>query len=762
MTPLRILIVEDEALVARDLQNTLRGLGYEITSIARTGFEALQSASELRPDLALMDVKLSDGSDGIDTAKLLQQEFSIPVVFLTAYADAGTIERARETQPYGYLLKPFHESELRSVIELAVVRHQANFRLMANESLFMNTLRSMTDGVIATDLWGKINFVNPVAESLTGWSMEEAVGRSLQEVFRIASPSDPTAAPSAPPAGSRRSILLQTRQGSEIMIEDHTAPIRDANGGLAGLMVQFRQQEPGVPTLGNVVLPTRETAWPNLAGIVQSIADPMLALDADWKITYLNAPATAILADQRDNCIGREIWDCVPLSLHRRYYHEFSQARTHQQSRAFEMEIEATQRWYEVQLYPFDSGLLALLRDITNRKEAEDHDRKLEKLESLGLLARGFAHDFNNLLTILLGNISLAEMQVSPAAPGHAEILTAKQATLQAQGLVQHLLTFARGGSPVKQPTDFGRLVREWSSDWVKLDGIHYSFEISESLMQTDLDRKQFLRLLHNLLRNAEQSIFQQGGVKLRLQPLVEADSSLLPSAFTGHALAENWLLLQVSDDGQGIEAEDFPHVFEPYFTTRVDANASGLGLTVCESIAKAHGAKIDLQSTPGGGTTVRVLIPVFQPPLPESSGDTFHRPEIAPAKNETLSRRVLILEDEPLIRALMCATLRKMDCEVDQTSDGAETIVRYQDAYQNGQPYQLLIMDLSIPNGMGGLQAMDQILQFDPDARAIVSSGYCDDPVLSRYMDYGFRAVLPKPYQPQELQEMVEMMLAD
>ena len=124
--------------------------------------------------------------------------------------------------------------------------------------------------------------------------------------------------------------------------------------------------------------------------------------------------------------------------------------------------------------------------------------------------------------------------------------------------------------------------------------------------------------------------------------------------------------------------------------------------------------------------------------------------------------RRVLILEDEPLIRQLMSATLKSIGCEVDQTIDGADTIARYADAMEKGSPYQLLIMDLSIPNGMGGLQAMDQILQKDPQARAIVSSGYCDDPVLSRYLDYGFRAVLPKPYQPQDLQQMVETMLQE
>ena len=758
MTPLRILIVEDEALVARDLSATLVRFGYVITCVARTGFEALRSASEVRPDIALMDIQLGDGGDGIDTARLLQQEFSVPVVYLTAYADNETLARARETQPYGCLLKPFHENELHSVIEMAVTRHRANARLIANESLFVNTLRSMKDGVISTDLLGRINYLNPVAEYLTGWPAMEAIGQPLHDVFYVTQASGQAVdALGLSQSGERRSLLLKMRLGETVLIEDNTGPIRDAEGGLSGIVVVFRKQNAAAAL---AVQGGAESEWPNLAGIVQSIADPLISLDADWKITYLNEPATTVLSDNRKSSIGKDFWDCVPLSLHRRYYHEFSQARTRQQTRSFEMEFEASQAWYEVQLYPFDTGLLALLRDITKRKETEEQERKLEKLESLGLLARGFAHDFNNLLTILIGNISLAEMQIPEALPGYAEILTAKQASLQAQGLVPHLLTFARGGSPVKQPTDFGHLVRDWSNDWSRLDGIDYQIEISDSLMQADLDRKQFLRLIHNLFRNAEQAIFQTGRVRLALCPLAEAAAETLPLDLNRQSLGDSWLLLQVSDDGQGIADEALPHIFEPYFSTRVDANASGLGLTVCESIAKAHGAKMFLQTKLEEGTTVSVLIPTLHALTHDARAESVQAPVPEP-KTESSHRRVLILEDEPLIRALMCATLRTMDCEVDQTSDGAETIVRYQDAFQCGQPYQLLIMDLSIPNGMGGLQAMDQILQFDPDARAIVSSGYCDDPVLSRYMDYGFCAVLPKPYQPQELKHMVESMLS-
>lgn len=769
MFAMRILIVEDEALVARDLQTTLTRLGYEPPYVARNKTEAISVAREQRFDLALMDIHLENGSDGIEVARILQNDLNVPVVYLTGQGDAATMRRASETQPYGYLLKPFHENELISQVESAMARHRAYTQVRTRELMVVDTMNSMAEGVISTDLLGKVRYMNPVAEKLTGWTQAEALGLRLHEVFRITSSAGKDLNPLGLEKGGvlagSRSILLTRQDGTVETIEDNTTPIRDQKGSLVGIVVLFRKRETMVA--GDLVTTLQgsmdDSSLPNLAGIVHSIADPLVALDANWKITYLNFPAASVLHGVREELVGKNVWDCLPPSIHNIYYHEFSQALAKGQSRSFEMEIEATNRCYEAQLYPFGQGLLGLLRDVTTRKIAEEKERKLEKLESLGVLARGFAHDFNNLLTVLLGNLSLAEMQIDSSAPGASELLVAKRATLQAQGLVQHLLTFARGGVPVKQTTDLGRLIRDWMNDWFKQPSTTYHLNISPSLMQADVDRRQFTRLIHNLVRNAEQASQGQGNVTVHMVPANEAQHL----AFAKGSPVEpndvgNWLLLQIIDDGQGIPLDDHQRVFEPYFTTREDVHASGLGLTVSESIAKAHGAKISLHSVPGQGTTLNVWIPAH---------GSIHGVEVAsknsPAASPTTdpvktcsTRKVLILEDEPLINQLMTTTLKSINCQVDQTYDGAETIARYTEAMESGLPYDLIIMDLSIPNGMGGLQAIDKILHLDPSARAIVSSGYCDDPVLSRYMDYGFRAVLPKPYQPQELKVMVESML--
>jgi two-component system cell cycle sensor histidine kinase/response regulator CckA len=762
--PLRILIVEDEPLVARDLHQTLTRAGCEVTGLCRTGAEAIEAVRLQQPDLVLMDINLPGDMDGIEAATRVQREFQRPVVFLTGHADATTNLRARSADPYGYLLKPFHESELRSVVELAVSRHRADRQLRASEERFVSTLRSMAEGVISTDVLGIINFMNPVAEKLTAWSQEQARGRPLHEIFRVSLPGGESIEPSGlvNDAGTLRTLILTDKEGVALAIEDSTTPIRDADGALTGIVIIFRRKEGPAPspTLPDAVVEIAGTPWPNLASIVSSISDPLLALDENWHITYLNNLAALSLGGRRENLLGTVLWDCLPASVYHQYYHEFSTAMARRTARSFELEIEARHQWYEVQLYPFGPGLLALLRDITSRRHAEEQQNKLEKLESLGLLARGFAHDFNNLLTVLLGNLSLAEMNFAEDAPGARELRTARHATVQAQNLVQQLLTFARGGAPIRQPTDLGRLVQEWFAEWPKRPGIDYRMAVSGELWHADVDRHQIRRLLGNLMKNAEQAVGREGIISLRLVRPHHVGLGQVDLALPLDARLDDWILLEMVDNGEGITPENLEHVFEPYFTTRQDANASGLGLTVVESIARGHDGVVRLLSAFGEGTRVRVALPASAPSSASPASLSPSAP--APPFVKGASRRVLLLEDEPLIRQLIVQSLRSVGCDVTQTSDGADTVARYQEALSSGHPFDLLIMDLSIPGGMGGAAAMEKIRQMDPGVRAIVSSGYSDDPVMSRYLDYGFLAVLPKPYNPLELRELVEQLLGE
>lgn len=750
---IQILVADAEKVVSRDVKQALERMGYDVPGVAASGLELLALAGETLPDLVIMDVRLSGDVDGIDTAAELRETFGTPVIFLTAQADEETIARARETEPFGYLIKPYNERELQSAVEMALSQSESRQRIEERSEHFVSTLRSMADGVIATNLVGNITFINPLAERLTGWSAADAIGCPLQEVFQITDPESGHSVPAFLKSGKgkSRTIRLMRKDGSKIPIEDNSAPLKGEDGSLSGLVIVFRER----PDLNE----GKESDGPKLVGLVEGIADPLIAVDVDWHITYVNRQAARYFDKSPGEMIGADIWDEFPSDVHSRYYNEYYQALTRRERRMFEIFSEEKKVWFEVTAYPFGDGLLLLLKDVTTRKADEERHRKVEKLESLGLLARGFAHDFNNLLTVLLGNLSLAEEKLPDEIDGLEEIRFARKATLDAQSRVQQLLTFAKGGAPVRRLTDTAGMIGEILAGREKKGNVEYRGQIADDLWWGKLDRHQMSRLLDNLLQNAEQALqsggIDKGRVTLRCYNLAtnNADKRTALPAGLGLEKDEHYVILEICDNGPGIAPEHLAKVFEPYYSTRQDANATGIGLTVCESIVRGHEGGIAIRSTVGEGTTVFVSLPSLG--TPEELGFLDEKEEARKGPP-----RILILEDEQMIRQLLTAQLRKKGYDVDESIEGVEAITKFRDAQAEGFPYDLLIMDLSIPNGMGGARALEEILKLDPKIEAIVSSGYSDDPVMANPKKHGFNAVLPKPYQPSDLLDLVAKML--
>jgi PAS domain S-box-containing protein len=244
----RILIVEDESIVGMAIQDKLEILGYEVPIVVDTGEEAVEEAATIQPDLVLMDINLAGEMDGIEAASQIRAHLNTPVIFLTAYADSATVERVKSTQPHGYLLKPFEENELRAAIEVALYKHQMEKRLKESEQWLATTLSSIGDAVIATDINGCIKFMNPVAEALTGWSQEQALGKASTAVFNIV--NGKTRLPCDSPVAKvfkhgltvelEDNTVLLTKEGSEVPIDDSAAPIRDEEGTIIGVVIVFR------------------------------------------------------------------------------------------------------------------------------------------------------------------------------------------------------------------------------------------------------------------------------------------------------------------------------------------------------------------------------------------------------------------------------------------------------------------------------------------------------------------------------------------
>ena len=755
---IRILIVENEGLVGCDMATTLGKLGYVVVAICSSGEEALERLEEFRPDLVLMDVHLAGQLDGIDTARELQRRSRVAIVYVTACADLDTVARARQTHPHGYLLKPFNHDELRLAVEVAAQRHFEENERLRREHSYFEAFQSLADGVIAADLSGGVVFMNPSAARATGWNAQEAVGRSLHEVFRIyqhtGEPAEILSAEAASQT-AERTVYLTTLAGARVPIQDRTAPLRDAQGHLTGLIILFRAAAVPAP-LEAATLPNRSTA--PLVDVVESISDPLFALDARWRVTYANASALRLFDRSLQNMLGLSLWDIMPSATRELHHEAFAHAMLHRETVNRELYLDEKQIWLELRGYPFGEGLLLLVQDVTARREEAERRNRIDRLESLGLLARGFAHDFNNLLTVLLGNISLAEMRLRNAIT-LPELHTAKQATLQAQNLVQQLLTFARGGAPIKTQLRLGDLIETFFTHHTRANRVEYRIEVQPGLPQIAIDGAQVRRLLSNLIRNAEQA--QPNGGEITVRCFAPDHAEMFPGEMvTDTNFQPSGLAIEVEDKGEGIPTEHLPHIFEPYFSTRKADNATGLGLTVCESIAKAHGGSLTVSSEQGKGTTVRFYLPL------DSDGDeadAFGLSKVfdAPPELNAANPRILVLEDDPLVRSLIVRNLTSNGFDVAESSEGSDTVRMYQESLAQGRAFDLVILDLSIPNGMGGVRAMEKLRAIDPEVFAIVSSGYSDDPVMANPASYGFAAVLPKPYEPADMLRLVRNILA-
>jgi|Deesub1362A_J573_1020465.scaffolds.fasta_scaffold00013_17 diguanylate cyclase (GGDEF)-like protein/PAS domain S-box-containing protein len=397
MEEVRILIVEDEGIVAKDIQNRLKKLGYSVAGIVASGEDAVKKAEETRPDLVLMDIKLKGEMNGIGAAEQIRKKFDIPVIYLTAYADEDTIERAKVTEPFGYMLKPFEERELRSNIEMALYKHKMEKRLRESKQWLATTLKSIGDAVIATDEKGCVAFMNPVAESLTGWKQEEAIGKKLTEVFNII--NEKTRALAENPVervlregvvvGLANHTVLIARDGREIPIDDSAAPIKDDKGNITGVVLVFRD----ISERKEMTEAFRESEE-KFRGIAAAAKDAIIMLDNNGCITYWNPAAERIFGYTAEEAVGKEAHLLLaPRRYHEAYEKGFSVFRMTGQGPALGNTLEFLAMKKDGTEFPIEASVSAIqikgqwhavgiIRDITERKRAKEALQKSEKFLS--------------------------------------------------------------------------------------------------------------------------------------------------------------------------------------------------------------------------------------------------------------------------------------------------------------------------------------------------------------------------------------------
>jgi len=405
--------------------------------------------------------------------------------------------------------------------------------------------------------------------------------------------------------------------------------------------------------------------------------------------------------------------------------------------------------------------VLALRRQVSQQTEQireqmerqarlEADVQRAERLESLGVLAGGIAHDFNNLLTVVIGNLSLAMFDTKVAESAGGLLREIERAAYRARDLTQQLLTFAKGGSPIRATVALPEIVRQAAGAMLHGSSVRCEYEVAENLWNADVDKDQISQTIQNLTINAVEAMPDGGVIRISManEEVIQGTYlSLKPGRYVRIAMA---------DSGKGIKPEILSRIFDPYFSTK--EVGGGLGLATVYSIVKRHGGWIDVESAPMHGAIFTLWLPAS-----DAANQTMVRPvaETAPAVMSLRTARVLLMDDEDAVRRLCEILLMRIGLEPVTVSDGAAAVQEFEAARSAGRPFDLVILDLTIPGGMGGREAMEQIRAIDAQVPAIVSSGYSNDPVLAEFSRFGFQAVVPKPYEISQLLETVRRLMA-
>jgi len=498
-----------------------------------------------------------------------------------------------------------------------------------------------------------------------------------------------------------------------------------------------------------------------LAVTLRAMTEGVITTDEAGRILFLNPAAATLLEWDAEQAIGRLVTEiCVFQNNRDGSGVEVPISRVAQGDVVINLPLQTrlvtrsgVHKMVEGCCAPIHSaaskvmGAVLVFRDVTEHERLEEELVRATRLESVGVLAGGIAHDFNNILTAVMGNIALGMLDVPADSPTGVSLKAAEKAALRARDLTQQLLTFAKGGEPVRTAVQLETIIREMITFSLHGSPVKAMYEFSPNLWPADADKGQIGRVVQNLAINSVQAM-PTGGM-LRVKAMNDRVRGLTrPGLAPG-----DYILLTMADTGEGISPENIARIFDPYFTTK--KTGSGLGLAAVYSIIKKHRGHIEVESRLGQGTTFRLWLPA----LHEKTDQAVTRP---PLTSSVMTGRVLFMDDDEIIRAMATKLLHRFGLDVVCAGDGAEMVERYRSALAENRPFSLVVMDLTVPGGMGGLPALAKLKEINPHVKAIVSSGYSSDPVLANFREHGFCAVISKPYDIHEFSRVLRAALAE
>lgn len=757
MQPVNILIVEDEVIVAKDIELTLKQLGYSVTGVAASTESAVELFRETNPDLVLMDIMLQNNNDGVQTTRRLLQMRPVPVIYLTAYADQATLDRAKQTSPYGYLLKPFQEQELRTSIEMALYKFSMERELQLKERWLTATLEHIGDAVLTLDREGRISYANQPAAQLLETTQDKLIDKQVatvpgdlpQKLSQLQGTSE---------IESKTGIIETTRNDKILLYIEYTAtPILNSSRELDGYAVIFRDHTAQITS--EIALRRSEKQYRQLIerspyGIV---------VHHRGEILFINKAAAAIFgAENRKQLLPQE---GRPGSSLNRFFSATTLRDLEQQYKAPSDEgspvsliegsvskIDGSVTAVEAAVIPVSfqqkNCIHLMIHDITERKILEDNLRQSQKMEAVGRLAGGVAHDFNNLLTAIIGYNDLALLNAEPDSDLHMELTQIQQASERASALTSQLLAFSR-----RQVLNFTTLnINLILTEMEKLlrrvigEDVALKFIKAEQLWSVTADAGQLQQVVMNLAINARDAMPDGGEITIttansRVDHPQKVYQTTLPEG--------EYVKLSVHDNGIGMDPYVLEHLFEPFFTTKKVNRGTGLGLSSVYGIVHQSGGAIDLKSTKNGT--------VFHLYFPRTTSNAEQQtPTRIESKLPGGDETVILTEDDTTVRNLTKTMLTNHGYRVYEFPAAAEAIEFIK---SNPQQFDLLLTDMVMP-GISGLKFIDFIRQHHPAVKIMLMSGYLDrfeNEQAGRKLPENF---LQKPFTQEQLLRKVRSAL--
>ncbi len=755
MKKTKILIVEDELIVAEDLASNLEFMEYEITDILTTGEEAIESVKNNLPDCVMMDITLQGEMTGVDVAAILKKDFSVPVVFLTAHTNRDYLDRAKLTEPYGYLLKPFQDKDILMTIETAIYKHGIELKLQENEKKFRSIVENSHAGICILDEKGIVTYVNHKMAVLLGVKEEEILGKE----FVIFLNKDDSVVFSKilgkidfMDQESDREIEITLPGGIIRNLEVRASVIRDENDEIK-IISQFLDITDRKKNQKKIQM---------LAHAVESINESVIVTNMENKVLFVNEAFVRKYGYSHDEILNKPV-DIIrsknnPLNINKDLFLETLDG-------GWQGELLNVDKWgreFPVFLttsiirdekdYPV--ALVGVSRDISSDKEMQLHLRQQQKMESIGNLAGGVAHDFNNLLAVINGYTELIIGKIDVDSTIYSFLKEIEHAGNKAADLTRQLLTFSRKQVIKPKIIQINIIISNLAKMLKRIIGenIEMSMDLHEEVLPIKADPGQIEQLLMNLVINARDAINEKEYSDKKLISIT-SDQVVIDESFPDHDMNEHpgkYILIKVSDTGVGIEESARKKIFDPFYTTKAKGKGTGLGLSTVYGIIKQNKAYIIVDSTPGGGAEFNIYWPCLDDLLTEVS------PEITKDSLRQGSETILLVEDNEKVRALSETIVKSLGYNVISAVNGKEA---FEIISMPSIKIDLIISDVIMPV-MDGIELAKKIQENNFDLPILFSSGYSDEYIsIENLKDIGVDFI-NKPYSVKEISKKIRKIL--